>query len=95
MAETSNNKEIEQVPDEIQKLASALLFLFAPVDRIEAADLVASTATIYDRIQEIFPDLYTASQTVLALKHAGFRMYNAGELDIRWLLANKVINTLS
>lgn len=90
MATTPQNIDNEQAPpDEIQQLADALLVLFRPVVAIRHASMVASTATVYDRMNEVFPDMYTPGQMVLALQRAGFRMYNAGDLDIRWLLAER------
>ncbi|MDP2188565.1 MAG: hypothetical protein Q8J69_07770 [Sphingobacteriaceae bacterium] len=89
MSKLSDDKEIEQAPDEIQQLADALLVLFVPVLSITDASLVASTATLYDRLNEVFPDMYTSAQMVLALQRARFKMYNAGELDVRWLLKER------
>jgi len=91
MATTPQNiPQEEQAPDEIQQLADALLFLFRPVAHVTSGLNHTSTNTIHERFNETFPDMYTPSQMVVALKRAGFRMYNAGEMDIRWLLAEKL-----
>lgn len=89
MATTPQHIEEQEQPDEIQKLAAALLFLFAPVQSITEATLIASTATVHERFNEVFPDMYTPSQMVLALQRAQFKMYNAGEFDVRWLLKER------
>lgn len=87
-------QEHEIIPEQmkspfVEPIVDLLLTVYAPATDITDADELLSTATITDRLNDVLPFEVLTEDVKSALDRAGFVLYNAGRMDLRWMLAAK------
>lgn len=85
-------KEEELEPEQmespfVEPIVDTLLTVYSPATDITEADELLSTATIADRLADVLPFEVLPEDVKTALNRAGFMLYNAGQMDLRWMLA--------
>lgn len=73
----------------VEPIVDTLLTVYLPATDITEADELLNTATIADRLNDVLPFEVLTEDVKIALNRAGFMLYNAGQMDLRWMLAVK------